>query len=350
MRTLQPIIWSWRGVPGKGVPLTQTSVTSTTKYAVDAANGGVNGLAFRAVGGANSFVVNAAGITASALHVSGVFSVTSTSLVTNLNADMLDGLHAADFALDSDLDDYLPLTGGVLSGDLELENLEVNQDASVDGSMVVNVDLAVDGNFDVDGDSDQQLVRLTMDPAANPQLLFRASAARTYWGMGGSDASAPNFQLFTLDGSLVATEQFEITETGRVNARSMEVYDGDLIVSSGTATISSGVTIENGGLIIQNSGGAIIDGQADFSDNIVVAGDSSVFNGTVTFNDQVSLNDPVTFTDQVTITGGELNLSTAVIDFDLGSGSGFTEDSWSGYVEIKHDGSTKYVPYLSSAP
>lgn len=155
------------------------------------------------------------------------FTVASTTKVANLNADLLDDHDSSYFATQTDLDDYLPLTGGDITGDL-----------GVSGTLDVDGDATVDGDFDVDGDSDLQVVRLTPDPSADPQLLFRANVSRTFWGMGGSDSSTPNFRLFTLDGSLVATEQFEITETGRVNAKSMEVYSGNLIVSAGSFTLS----------------------------------------------------------------------------------------------------------------
>ena len=48
------------------------------------------------------------------------FEVTSNAMVTNLNADLLDGYHASSFALSSSLGNYLPLTGGTLSGTLAL--------------------------------------------------------------------------------------------------------------------------------------------------------------------------------------------------------------------------------------
>ena len=46
------------------------------------------------------------------------FSVVSTTKVTNLNADLLDGLSSADFASAASLSSYLPLAGGTLTGAL----------------------------------------------------------------------------------------------------------------------------------------------------------------------------------------------------------------------------------------
>ena len=43
-------------------------------------------------------------------------TMANTNLVTNMNADLLDGLHASDFALASSLSNYIPLAGGAMSG------------------------------------------------------------------------------------------------------------------------------------------------------------------------------------------------------------------------------------------
>lgn len=48
------------------------------------------------------------------------FTVASSTVVSNLNADLLDGQHASDFAAATDLNDYLPLTGGTLTGMLQV--------------------------------------------------------------------------------------------------------------------------------------------------------------------------------------------------------------------------------------
>ena len=48
------------------------------------------------------------------------FIVTSNTLVENLNADLLDGRHASDFALASNLGNYLPITGGTMIGRIDM--------------------------------------------------------------------------------------------------------------------------------------------------------------------------------------------------------------------------------------
>ena len=46
------------------------------------------------------------------------FTVNQTALVINLNADLLDGQHGSYYAAASSLGNYLPLTGGTLTGTL----------------------------------------------------------------------------------------------------------------------------------------------------------------------------------------------------------------------------------------
>jgi hypothetical protein len=55
-------------------------------------------------------------ITVSVAEGKSPFNITSTTVNTNLNADMLDGKHASDFAPALHLhDDYLPLSGGTMT-------------------------------------------------------------------------------------------------------------------------------------------------------------------------------------------------------------------------------------------
>lgn len=58
-------------------------------------------------------------------------NVTSTSVVSNLNADMLDGYHSSDFITTGVLSNYLPLSGGTLTG-----VLHANTQISLGGSGV----------------------------------------------------------------------------------------------------------------------------------------------------------------------------------------------------------------------
>ena len=50
------------------------------------------------------------------------FIISSSTVVSNLNADMLDGYHSSDFATSNSLANYLPLSGGTLTGTLSIIN------------------------------------------------------------------------------------------------------------------------------------------------------------------------------------------------------------------------------------
>jgi hypothetical protein len=122
---------------------------------------------------------------------------------------------------------------------------------------------------------------------------------------------------------------------------------------TGVATFATQVTVQGSFNVDSNCnlGNAI-------GDTVDVAGPLRV-TGVATFVTDVTMNQGLTVSQSATITGnlnmgsgGEINLNAGVVDFDLGGTGGFTNasGSWSGYVTIKHDGATKYVPYLSSAP
>lgn len=48
------------------------------------------------------------------------FKITSTTVNTNLNADMVDGKHASDFATSGHTHSYLPLSGGTMTGNIKV--------------------------------------------------------------------------------------------------------------------------------------------------------------------------------------------------------------------------------------
>jgi hypothetical protein len=242
--------------------------------------------------------------------------VASTTKVTNLNADLLDGHDSSFFASQTDLDDYLPLTGGVLSGDLELENLEVNGDGSIDGSLVVNVDLAVDGDFDVDGDSDLQVVRLTPDPATTTALFIRYGATRGYWSVGATDVT--NTDLIFKDPNGVETVRIGHAS----NPNSLEVASGNALFGV-SIQVNDSATINNDLHVLSNT---TLDGLCDVLSDMTVGGTMNISGATV-------------ISDTLRV--------TQVARFDQGSGAGFSQDSWDGYILMSHNGNEVEVPYVT---
>jgi hypothetical protein len=214
------------------------------------------------------------------------FTVASTTVVANLNASLLQGHPASDFALDADLDDYLPLSGGEIDGDLDITG-----------------DLSVNEDFDVDGDSALATVHVTPAGAGNTDAIFvRHNSARDYWSIGGTDSS--NEALVFRDPSSTTRLLVASGPTYHV-----EVHD--------SLYVADHLEVDN---------------------DITVNADGSQFNGTVGFS------------GGVTVDTANITLSGVVINHDQGGTGGFTRDNWDGYTVCQHDGVTKYHPYTSSPP
>lgn len=291
------------------------------------------------------------------------FTVASTTKVTNLNADLLDSLSALDFVLqggdlmdgDYEIDGELSVSGNVALGDDVTDVVDIAGEVNIGGDTLINASLEVIGDgffetidacppspgndqsifirhnstrsaFSIGADDTLQPDLIFKDPlgnetvrighSSNPhslevwrggllvdapstdQILLRHSSSSElgYWTMGSSSSSTPNFQIHGVGG----TEYFEITETGRVNIRSMEVYDGDLIVS-GTGALTVG------------SGGISSDGNNVFGNG---SGDITLINGTL----RVANN------------------------FDDGDGIPTSSSNSDGYWAVDFNGTTMYIP------
>jgi hypothetical protein len=66
-------------------------------------------------------------------------TVTSSTKVANLNADFLDDMTASEFALDTDLANYLPLAGGTITGNLAVDGTATIGNGNGDAHTVVGV-------------------------------------------------------------------------------------------------------------------------------------------------------------------------------------------------------------------
>ncbi len=131
------------------------------------------------------------------------------------------------------------------------------------------------------------------------------------------------------------------TEGFQISISAIEVNER---YEQAVTTFVTGVTVQ-GAFNVDSNGNL---GNA-IGDTVDVAGPLRV-TGTATFVTNVTMNQGLAVDQSVTVTG-DLNL-TGSLDLNLGSGGGFTNaaGTWSGYFIIQHDGTDKYVPYLSSAP
>ena len=71
---------------------------------------------------AGSFKITAETLASDVATGTAPLTVASTTAVTNLNADLLDGNHAAAFATAASLASYLPLAGGTMTGNIDLDD------------------------------------------------------------------------------------------------------------------------------------------------------------------------------------------------------------------------------------
>jgi len=194
-------------------------------------------------------------------------TVASQILVTNLNADMVDGLHASSFLTTTTGDArYLQLTGGTLTGQL---TIQANQGLKLQNSGSAGI------------------FSLNSTNVADPVLEFKDASGDTTVTIGNSSS----------------TYQLDVTSDAHV-ADDLTV-DGDI---SGGRIVASGTTF-SGAEELRVVGQSRLEGQA-----VVTTGGVSV-TGSSTFNDGVS------FGNGINITAGS-SVIAASVTFS-GSGTPF---------------------------
>ncbi|MEA5110361.1 hypothetical protein SDC9_36958 [bioreactor metagenome] len=114
------------------------------------------------------------------------FVIASTTLNTNLNADLLDGYHASSFALSSHTHAYLPLSGGTMSN----TNLVTNLNADLLDGQHASAFAHASHNHSFAGLSDVALV----SPSAGHTLVYNGSA----WVNNSQIRSVPGAEYNTI--------------------------------------------------------------------------------------------------------------------------------------------------------
>ena len=201
------------------------------------------------------------------------------------------------------------------------------------------------------------------------------------YGLDVKNSGAGGLSLRAISGN--ATYQFKVDNTSVTVTGGLTITGGGLTVASlvtGTLNVTSTATFTGAATFLSttdHTGAATfrstidVTGAATFATQVTIQGslncDSNVnlgnaigdtvdvagplrVTGTATFVTNVTMDQGLTVSQSATFQGnlhviGSLNLN-------FGSTSGFTNATggWSGYVIIQHDGTDKYVPYLSSAP
>lgn len=154
------------------------------------------GLSFLKVRNSDGFV--GLGVTPTTqLHITGQFRsqlatgtapfvIASTTVNTNLNADLLDGYHASSFALSSHTHAYLPLSGGTMSN----TNLVTNLNADLLDGQHASAFAPASHNHSFAGLSDVALV----SPSAGHTLVYNGSA----WVNNSQIRSVPGAEYNTI--------------------------------------------------------------------------------------------------------------------------------------------------------
>jgi hypothetical protein len=114
------------------------------------------------------------------------FVIASTTVNTNLNADLLDGYHASSFALSSHTHAYLPLSGGTMSN----TNLVTNLNADLLDGQHASAFAPASHNHSFAGLSDVALV----SPSAGHTLVYNGSA----WVNNSQIRSVPGAEYNTI--------------------------------------------------------------------------------------------------------------------------------------------------------
>lgn len=382
--------------------------------------GGKHITALRSTDAATIFTVTDAGVTLTTLAANAIttgtlsasgqitstvatgtapFVIASTTKVANLNVDLLDGLDSTDFATAAHHHDatYVNVTGDTMTDALTISRSGAGNDQALFlkhnpavGQFGLGATNAADPSLVARDNSGNQM--LTINPSGatyaidvNPEgvVLGALNAAR----FTGDVLITTNLGVTNINqtGTLLGTTRAAIGASAFSGAEELRVVgqtrlEGEVTITTGGANITGGIVLASSGNIDGNGGtagqiriGAVIVNASslDGSEELLVNGQSRLkggvevttggvdVTGNSTFKSQVAFQDPTTFTDTVSVTGANINLSTALVNFDAGSNTPFEEPidtagvdhvDFDGYIEAQHDGATIYIGYWSSPP
>lgn len=282
LKYLQPAIWSWKGISGKGVPLQQVSVTDDGKYAVDAHNAGANGLSLRAWATDVSLTVTDGGVALTGpTTVTGDLTVTGDTILDG-TLNVLDDtalwgtltvvgstLLGDDLEVDgnTDLGGTLSVTGAAQFGSVVsiTGNTTVGGTLGVTGATSLASTLSVTGNaalwgtlgvvgattlastLDVTGNLTVSTSALAVDAAANKVRINRTTA------IGTADLSVGANGIATTGGLAAAGGAF----TGNLSSTQSVIAGGTTLAGTehlrvvGTSRLEGATTITTGGLHVE---------------------------------------------------------------------------------------------------
>jgi hypothetical protein len=301
--------------------------------------------------------------------------VASNTLVTNLNADLLDGINAADFLTEAEAAAlYLPLAGGTITGNLTVQGNTALGNADTDTLTVIGVSTYRNAantltQLFVDAANNRVIVgsgtalgsdttpalhvvgRLYVAPeSANDTALQirRSSAATVGWTIGVENSPVnlafkddSDSKVFALGD---AAHTYQAMVTGKLNtSNSVTIDTGGLTVTAGGITLAGSGTIDgNGGTAGSLRIGTVIVGAAALNgtEELRVVGQSRLEGAlTVTTGGATIVGDSL-----VTGTLGVSGEITCVFPLDVSSSASGTSGGLVFYVPIILNGDDYLIP------
>lgn len=241
---------------GRGAHLNYTGISDDSNYALDAMNvtAGTGGARLRGASGAALLVKDATVEATGNFSVTGAIDATSTltgtrliatiatgtaplgisstTLVTNLNADLLDGQHAAAFLTQALADlRYLQLTGGTLTGAL---TIQANQGLKLQNSVTAGVFV------------------LNSTNVADPSLEFKDASGDN---MVVINPSGSTYALDVNNGTLATNaarftgDVLVVDDLGVNNINATGDIQCDALTADGSASFNASINVDGGAII-----------------------------------------------------------------------------------------------------
>ena len=233
--------------------------------------------------------------------------VESTTAVTNLNADLLDGKHAADFAASSHTHSYLPLTGGTLTG-----TLAIPSGTAAAPGLIFSADtdngLYLSGTNAI-GFSTAGTTSMTLNANGDLSVLGRLRSS------GNQSVAAWTTTGVSFDAAAATFTDTSTAAAGTVASRAVSSFNTPTLASTNAITVSNAATVYIANRPTAGTNTTITNGYALWVDN-----------GNCQFDGDVTVN-------------GTLNVRTAI---DLADSDEIRIGS-SDDAKIYHDGTHTYI-------
>ncbi len=374
-RQLMQIVGRDTGLADWGSNISHTSYSSDAEYAHTIFNQGTGG--HLNIPGVLSVPSDGSGISittlsVATLNVSTLLNVTGNAVLGNAGTDALTVNAASTFNASVHLTGALAVDGNTTLGNASGDTTSMSGDASVGGNLDVAGELTADGNVTL-GNAATDLVSIQGDLDVDHDVVIGSGSAgsllvgtQTLWAdpqntRVGIGTNSPNASyVLDVNGNVQFQDDADILGTLSVSDK---VDVSQLVVGAGTFSGTEelrvvGQTRLEGATTI-TTGGLNASGSSIFQDGLTIQNSASISGGLSVTSGGIGVEGSSVFDDAVTI-GTDLStgntglqfLNNCVIDFDYGSGSGYTttdnngdDTNWSGTIRAKYEGAEIRIPF-----